>query len=74
MFIAYKTNEDTIRVSPGVKNAIRVKMMRLDQKGKLGIRLILKEVWKIIEHVIQIYWAGARLRLVHPLLWQKTHL
>jgi len=25
MFIAYKTNEDTIRVSPGVKNAIRVK-------------------------------------------------
>ena len=46
-------------------------MMRLDQKGKLGIRLILKEVWKIIEHVIQIYWEGARLRLVHPLLWQK---
>ena len=48
-------------------------MMRLDQK-KIGDRLILKEVWKIIEHVIEKYWAGAKLRVVHPLLWQKTHL
>ena len=48
-------------------------MMRLDQKGKLGIRLILKEVWKIIEHVISNLLEGCQVTVsVHPLLWQKN--
>ena len=34
MFIAYKTNEDTIRVSPGVKNAIRVNQINIKRSVK----------------------------------------
>ena len=52
-------------------------MMRLDQKGKLGIRLILKEVWKIIEHVISNLLEGCQVTVSAPFiindnLWQKN--
>ena len=42
MFIAYKTNEDTIRVSPGVKNAIRVKNDAVRSKGEIGDQINIK--------------------------------
>ena len=74
MFIAYKTNEDTIRVSPGVKKCNKGKMMRLDQKGKLGIRLILKEVWKIIEHVISNLLEGCQVTVSAPFIMTKKRI
>ena len=47
-------------------------MMRLDQKGKLGIRLILKEVWKIIEHVISNLLEGCQVTVSAPFIMTKN--